>query len=81
MTNHDPVNVDRYIGDFQRVFLLAQDGQPLNKICFYTGLSKGLVTQYIDYIHEKNLLQIQLKGGNEEKVEKIDSCESRYPEN
>jgi hypothetical protein len=81
MTNHDPVNVDRYIGDFQRVFLLAQDGQPLNKICFYTGLSKGLVTQYLDFIREKNLLQIQLNGGNKEITEKIDSCESRYPEN
>ena len=87
------MNVDRYIDDFQRVFLLAQDGQPLNKICFYTGLSKGLVTQYLELICEKNLLQIQLKGGNEESIEKIDShgkidsCnridsrEGRYPEN
>ena len=81
LTSHDPVNVDRYIDDFQRVFLLAQDGQPLNKICFYTGLSKGLVNQYLDFIHEKNLLQIQLNGGNEEKIEKIDICGSRYPEN
>lgn len=81
LTNHDPVNVDRYIDDFQRVLLLAQDGQPLNKICFYTGLSKGLVTQYLEFIREKNLLQIQLKGGNEENIMKIDSCESRYPEN
>ncbi len=81
MTNHDPINVDRYIGDFQRVFMLAQDGQPLNKICFYTGLSKGLVAQYLDFIREKNLLQIQLNGGNKENIEKIDSCESRYPEN
>jgi hypothetical protein len=72
MTNHDPVNVDRYIDDFQRIFMLAQDGQPLNKICFYTGLGKGLVSQYLDFIHEKNLLQIQLKGGNEENTEKID---------
>ena len=93
ITNHDPVNVDRYIDDFQRVFLLAQDGQPLNKICFYTGLSKGLVTQYLELIREKNLLQIQLKGSNEKSIEKIDSrgkidsceridsCESRYTEN
>lgn len=80
MTNHDPVNVDRYIDDFQRVFMLAQDGQPLNKICFYTGLSKGLVTQYLDFIREKNLLHIQLNGGKEEKIEKIDSSGSRYPE-
>lgn len=65
MTNHDPVNMDRYIDDFQRIFMLAQDGQQLNKICFFMGLSKGLVTQYIDFIREKNLLQVQLNGGEE----------------
>ena len=51
-TGHDPYCVDRYIDDFQRVLMLKMDGQPLNKICFYTGLGKKLVSQYLEYIEE-----------------------------
>lgn len=39
-------------------------------------LLKGIHTS-----NQKNLLQIQLKGGNEENIEKTGSRESRYPEN
>ncbi len=54
-TGHDPVNVDRYIDDFQRILLLYEDGNPSSKICFYTGLGKKLVSEYINFIKEYNL--------------------------
>jgi HrpA-like RNA helicase len=78
-TSHDPSCVDRYIDDFQRVLMLKLDGQPVNKICFYTGLGKRLVNQYLEYIEEKKLDKIQLTG----KVkfeEELTEGESRYPE-
>lgn len=61
-TGHDPSCVDRYIDDFQRVLMLKMDGQPLNKICFYTGLGRRLVTQYLDYIKERGLDNIKLEN-------------------
>lgn len=54
-TGHDPVNVDRYIGDFQRILLLYEDGNPASKICFYTGLGRKLVSEYINFIKEHNI--------------------------
>lgn len=54
-TGHDPVNVDRYIDDFQRILLLYEDGNPPSKICFYTGLGRKLVSEYIDFIKEHNI--------------------------
>lgn len=61
-TGHDPSCVDRYIDDFQRVLMLKMDGQPLNKICFYTGLGRMLVSQYLEYIEEKGLDKIKLEN-------------------
>lgn len=54
-TGHDPVNVDRYIDDFNRILLLYEDGNESSKICFYTGLGKKLVSEYIDFIKERNI--------------------------
>jgi hypothetical protein len=55
VTNHAPECVDRYIDDFQRVFMLYRKlgtGRSVNRIAFYTGLSHGLVEQYIAIIKE-----------------------------
>ncbi len=54
-TGHDPVNVDRYIDDFNRILLLYEDGNEASKICFYTGLGRKLVGEYIDFIKERNI--------------------------
>jgi DNA-binding CsgD family transcriptional regulator len=56
MTNHDPHNVDRYLRDFERVYDMARDGAPLNKICFLTGLSPRLVKEYLRIIKEHDLI-------------------------
>jgi len=54
-TGHDPVNVDRYIDDFNRILLLYEDGNEPSKICFYTGLGRKLVSEYINFIKEHNI--------------------------
>jgi hypothetical protein len=58
MTSHDPNNVDRYIRDFERVYDMARDGAPLNKICFLTGLSPRLVKEYLRIIQEQGLIPV-----------------------
>ena len=45
-TSHDPTNVERYIGNFERVLDFAKEGTPIQKICFYTGLGPRLVKEY-----------------------------------
>jgi len=62
--HHDPENVDRYIDGFQRVLLLKLDGQPIDKICFYTGFGRKLVGQYLDYIEEKGLDKVKLSNND-----------------
>ncbi|MFQ5801006.1 MAG: DUF1670 domain-containing protein [Candidatus Hydrothermarchaeales archaeon] len=71
-TGHDPSCVDRYIDDFQRVLMLKMDGQPLNKICFYTGLGRKLVSQYLDYIEERGVDKIKLDEGDNKLKENSD---------
>ena len=47
LTHHAPECVDRYIDDFERVFMLYQrlgKGRSINKISFYTGLGQSHVT-------------------------------------
>jgi hypothetical protein len=56
MTNHDPHNVDRYLRDFERVYDMAREGAPLNKVCFLTGLSPRLVKEYLRIIKEQGLI-------------------------
>ena len=56
ITSHDPVNVDRYIDDFERVLEFAREDTPVHKICFYTGMSERLVKEYLDIIKEHNLI-------------------------
>ena len=56
MTQHDPENVDRYIRDFERVLEFAQEGAPVQKISFFTGMSYSLVEEYIAVIKEQSLL-------------------------
>jgi hypothetical protein len=58
-TGHDPACVDRYIDDFQRVLLLAQDGQTVSKISFYTGLTRHVIQQYLEIIKERKVLKNQ----------------------
>jgi hypothetical protein len=79
-TSHDPSCIDRYIDDFQRVLMLKTDGQPLNKICFYTGLGRRLVKQYQDYIEEKGLDEVKLSIDKVKSEEELKEEESRYPE-
>lgn len=56
MSNHDPHNVDRYLRDFERVYDMARDGAPLNKICFLSGLSPRLVKEYLGIIQQQGLI-------------------------
>jgi len=58
ITNHDPVNVDRYIDDFERVLEFAREQAPIYKICFYTGMSERLVKEYLNIIKEHDLLKL-----------------------
>jgi hypothetical protein len=55
-THHDPVNVDRYIQDFERVLEFARENAPVYKICFYTGMSEHLVKEYLAIVKEQDLL-------------------------
>lgn len=55
LTHHAPECVDRYLDDFERVLMLYRKlgkGRSVNKIAFYTGLSHGLVEQYLSIIKE-----------------------------
>ena len=56
ISNHDPVNVDRYIDDFERVYEFAKEEAPIYKISFYTGMSENLVKEYLNIIKEHNLV-------------------------
>lgn len=58
-TSHDPTNVERYIGNFERVLDFAREGMPLQKICFYTGLGPRLVREYQTIALHHNLLPDQ----------------------
>lgn len=59
VTHHDPVNVDRYIQDFERVLEFARENAPVYKICFYTGMSERLVKEYLAIVKEQDLLSGQ----------------------
>ena len=52
-TCHDPSYIDLYIDEFRRVLMLKMDGQSVKKICFYTGIGRRPVNQYLKYIDEK----------------------------
>lgn len=54
-TGHDPVNIDRYIDDFNRIQLLYEDGNCPYKICFYTSLGRKFIREYINFIKEYNI--------------------------
>lgn len=62
VTDHDPNNVDRYLGDFERVYDMAKDGASPNRISFITGLSEKLVTEYLKIVEEHGLLLSQPQG-------------------
>jgi len=68
MTQHDPENVDRYIRDFERVLEFAQESVPVQKICFFTGMSHSLVEEYLAIIKEQKVLE-----------EGVD-CQSKQPD-
>jgi len=56
ISNHDPENVDRYIDDFERILEFAKENAPIYKISFFTGLSQGLVKEYLNIIKEHKLV-------------------------
>ncbi len=51
-THHSPEAVTRYVHDFKRVHLCLKEGMEFGKIPVATGLSKGLVNQYVDIIDD-----------------------------
>jgi hypothetical protein len=54
-TRHVPECVDRYVDDFERVLMLYRKlgkGRSIPKMAFYTGLSEGLVSQYVAIIKD-----------------------------
>jgi hypothetical protein len=54
-TRHVPECVDRYVDDFERVLMLYRKlgkGRSIGAMAFYTGLSEGLVRQYVAIIKE-----------------------------
>ena len=57
MTAHDPVNVDRYIQDFQRILEFAQEQSPIERIVFYTGAGQRLIKEYLEIIKEHGLAE------------------------
>jgi len=55
VTHHAPECVDRYIDDFERILTLYRrlgKGRSINRLAFYTGLSQGLVKQYVAIIKQ-----------------------------
>jgi hypothetical protein len=62
-TKHSQASVDRYIADYQRVRLLAQKVS-VEELPALTGLSAGVVEQYIDLIgqYEPDLIAHQQTG-------------------
>ena len=56
-TQHDPVNVDRYVKDFKRVLWLKKDGRELQDIVFFTRLSETVVKEYLSIIEENKCLE------------------------
>lgn len=55
LTAHDPVNVDRYIQDFQRILEFAQEQSPIERIAFYTGVGHSLIKEYLEIIKDHSL--------------------------
>ena len=50
-TKHSQASVDRYIADYQKVRLLAQK-LPINDLPALTGLSAGVVEQYVEILQD-----------------------------
>lgn len=55
-TDHSPEAITRYVNDFKRVWTCLKEGWTLEKISAATGLSDGLITQYVDMIEEDGTL-------------------------
>ena len=51
-TDHHNSNVDKYIGDFNRILDLYEDGKDEKQIAFLTGLSRSLVKEHVALIQE-----------------------------
>lgn len=53
-TNHALLNVDAYIKDYKRVKILYEENiKDADKIAFYIGMPKHLITQYLNIIENK----------------------------
>jgi hypothetical protein len=53
-TDHSPEAITRYVQDFKRVHVCLREGWDLGKIAAATGLSRPLITQYVDMIQEND---------------------------
>lgn len=60
--NHTQRAVDRYLHDYHRVKTLCQEDKDIDYIHLVTGLSRNLITQYLDIIEKesKECLQCQM---------------------
>lgn len=69
-TKHAQASVDRYIGDYQRVRLLAQK-VPVEEVPALTGLSAAVVAQYVELLqqYEPDLVLNQ-RAGQEGEIRK-----------
>lgn len=55
-TCHDEASVDYYLLDMDRVaYAMIVHGMSIGEICFTTGMSEGLVRQYMDLAEELGL--------------------------
>lgn len=69
-TRHVPECVDRYVDDFERVLMLYRKlgkARSIPQMAFYTGLSEGLVREYVVIIKEHPELLDEEKDGDEPK--------------
>lgn len=67
-TRHVPECVDRYVDDFERVLMLYRKlgkARSIPKMAFYTGLSEGLVREYVAIIKEHPELMEEEKDSDE----------------
>jgi len=64
--HHDPKSVDIYLGDFERVYELYNEGKAIHQIAFLIKRSERLVREYVQLINE--YLDVQPKTSTETHV-------------
>ena len=64
--HHDPKSVDIYLGDFERVYELYNEGKAIHQIAFLIKRSERLVREYVQLINE--YLDVQPRTATETNV-------------